>query len=68
MSGGHPKRLPEVKTLYEILPKGAQGGKEFARIVDLLLFHEARRTGANLMLFDDSAGDYLGLDSFETDQ
>lgn len=37
---------------------------EFARIVDLLLFHEARRQGHTLTLFSDRAGDYQGLDSF----
>jgi hypothetical protein len=49
------KRLPQVKTLYEILPKGDEGGKEFARIVDILLFHEARRAGKKIILFSDSA-------------
>jgi predicted ATPase len=57
------KRLPEVKSLREILPKGTEGGKEFSRVVDLLLFHEARRIGAQTTLFNDSAGDYKGLDS-----
>ncbi|NQZ06208.1 MAG: NACHT domain-containing protein [Algicola sp.] len=61
-------RLPEVRTLAEILPKGAEGGKEFARIVDFLLHYEARRAGKNLMIFNDAAGDYHGLDSFESDQ
>ncbi|HEX8264511.1 MAG TPA: NACHT domain-containing protein [Pyrinomonadaceae bacterium] len=58
------KRLPDVKTLYDILPKGTEGGKEFARIVDLLLFHEARREGKRISIFSDVAGDYYGLDSF----
>lgn len=61
------KRIPGVKTLHSILPKGTEGGKEFARIVDLLLFHEARRAGKKITIFDDSAGDYFGLDSFEGD-
>jgi len=61
------KRLPGVKTLYELLPKGAEGGSEFARIVDLLLFHEARRAGKKITIFSDVAGDYHGLDSFEGD-
>jgi hypothetical protein len=59
------KRLPGVKTLYEVLPKGSEGGKEFSRIVDLLLFHEARRKGHTIAVFNDAAGDYYGLDSFE---
>lgn len=61
------KRLPEVKTLYDILPKGTEGGKEFARIVDLLLFHEAQRGGKKFSIFSDGAGDYRGLDSFGGD-
>lgn len=61
-----PKRLHDVKTLYEILPKGTEGGKEFARIVDLLLFHEARRSGKNITIFSDVAGDYFKMDSFES--
>lgn len=67
MSGSVGRRLPEVKTLYEILPSGVEGGKEFARIVDLLLFHEARKNGKKITIFNDAAGDYHGLDSFEGD-
>jgi hypothetical protein len=62
------QNLPDVKSLYEILPKGVEGGKEFARIIDLLLFHEARRGGEKISLIDDAAGDYCGLDSFEGDR
>ncbi len=40
-----PVRLPETHRLDQILPAGREGGLEFARIVDLLLFHEARRQG-----------------------
>jgi hypothetical protein len=61
------KRLPEVKNLYDILPKGSEGGKGFARVVDLLLFHEARSKGEKITVFSDAAGDYMGLDSFEGD-
>ncbi|HEX8652002.1 MAG TPA: NACHT domain-containing protein [Pyrinomonadaceae bacterium] len=60
-------RIPEVKSLYDLLPKGAEGGKEFARILDLLLFHEGRRTGRKTTVFSDAAGDYHGLDSFVGD-
>ncbi len=48
---GVSNRLPSVKSLSEILPKGTEGGKEFARIVDLLLFHEARRSGRKISLY-----------------
>jgi hypothetical protein len=61
------RRLPAVKNLYEMLPKGAEGGKEFARLIDLLLFHEGRRTNKRIGLFSDVAGDYHGLDSFAGD-
>lgn len=61
------RRLPAVKTLYEMLPKGAESGKEFARLVDLLLFHEGRRRNKKIGLFSDVAGDYHGLDSFAGD-
>lgn len=59
-----PSRLPDTKRLSDILPMGREGGLEFARIIDLLLFYEARRKGKNLTLFSDRAGDYQGLDSF----
>ena len=62
------RRLPKVHPLNEILPKGTEGGKEFARIVDLLLFHEARQNGRKITVFNDAAGDYNGLDSFEGDR
>ena len=67
MSNNIISRLPEVKTLYEILPKGTEGGKEFARIIDLLLFHDARKSGKKITIFNDVSGDYHGLDSFEGD-
>jgi len=59
-----PARIPETRRLTEVLPTGREGGLEFARIVDLLLFHEARREGRTFNLFSDRAGDYGGMDSF----
>jgi hypothetical protein len=58
-------RLPAVAPLSKILPPGTEGGKEFARIVDLLLFQDAQRRGAPFTIFSDAAGDYHGLDSFD---
>jgi hypothetical protein len=58
-------RLPAVKSLFEIIPQGTEGGKEFGRIVNLLIFHQSRRTEGSVFLFDDAAGDFRGLDSFE---
>lgn len=59
------RRLPAVRSLYEIIPKGVEGGKEFGRIVDLLIVQDARRSGRTAFLFDDAAGDFNGLDSFD---
>jgi hypothetical protein len=64
MSNGVKYRLPAVPTLYAKLPKGAEGGKEFGRIIDLLLFHDSRIEGSTQTVVNDSAGDYAGLDSF----
>lgn len=58
------KRIPAVPSLSTKLPKGTEGGKEFARIVDLLLFHEARQRGEKFSAINDASGDYSGLDSF----
>lgn len=57
-------RLPSTRSLSEILPKGRDGGNEFARIVDLLLFYDARHVGETIDLFSDRSGDWNGLDSF----
>lgn len=59
------RRLPEVRTLAQILPKGTEGGKEFARIVDMLLFFRGQKEGRTVSLFSDRAGDFRGLDSYE---
>ena len=60
------KRMPETKTLHDILPsRSPSSGREFARIVNLLLFHDGRRNGRTVTLFDDRAGDVRGLDAFE---
>ncbi|QKJ37652.1 NACHT domain-containing protein [Pseudomonas sp. MPDS] len=58
------KRLPAVKSLSCSLPAGTEGGKEFARVIGLLLFQEAKKTGLDFSLFDDAAGDFEGLDGY----
>ena len=58
------KRLPAVLSLSKILPSGTEGGKEFARIIGLLLFNHARKNNANFFLFDDASGDFEGLDGY----
>ena len=51
--------------ISKLLPEGTESGKEFARIIDLLLFSDARRRGKTIELFNDAAGDLYGLDSYE---
>lgn len=58
------KRLPAVPSLSKILPSGTEGGKEFSRIINLLLFNDAKKQGIEYSLFDDAAGDFEGLDGY----
>lgn len=60
--------LPAVPTLSKILAAGSEGGKEFGRIVGLLLFNDAKQNNIQFNLFNDSAGDYEGLDSYSRKQ
>jgi hypothetical protein len=60
------QRIPEVSSLYTILPpRSSSSGREFARVVNLLLFHTRRREEGSITLFDDRAGDVQGLDAYE---
>ncbi|MCP4109787.1 MAG: hypothetical protein GY749_30435, partial [Desulfobacteraceae bacterium] len=56
---------PEVSTLYDklIKEKDTDPEKEFARIVDLLLFHETRREGKKIDF--PVISDYKGIDNFD---
>lgn len=58
------KRLPAVKSLSSMLPAGTEGGKEFSRIIGLLLFNDAKKSGSDFSLFDDASGDFEGLDGY----
>lgn len=62
------KRLPDVPSLSKILPIGSESGKEFARIVDLLLFFTARSQSRKITIYSDMSGDVRGLDSYEKDK
>lgn len=62
----HLTRLPAVPSLSKLLPEGTEGGKEFSRIVGLLLLNECKRNGLEFSLFDDASGDYEGLDGFSS--
>ncbi|MCF5050553.1 NACHT domain-containing protein [Pseudomonas syringae] len=58
------QRVNAVPALSKILASGTEGGKEFGRIVGLLLFNDAKRRGEEFNLFDDASGDFEGLDGF----
>lgn len=60
-----PERLHSFPTLYALIGKGAEGGKEFARVADLLLLADARQRGSVFHNLNDMSGDFRGLDSFE---
>ncbi|AZC36884.1 hypothetical protein C4K37_2497 [Pseudomonas chlororaphis subsp. piscium] len=62
------QRVHAVPSLSKILPPGTEGGKEFGRIVGLLLLNEAKRNDHEFNLFDDASGDFEGLDGFSRNQ
>lgn len=64
MTDNAATRMLAVPSLSNMLPPGTEGGKEFGRIVDLLLFYDAKQQGSKFSAFNDAAGDYAGLDSF----
>jgi len=56
--------IPNVSTLYQRLKKGSEGGREFARIMDLLLLADSKENNYPFTTFDDEMGDAFGVDSF----
>lgn len=54
--------IENVSTLYKRIHSGSEGGGEFSRIMSLLLIAEAKQKGWQVISFNDSAGDYKGLD------
>ena len=58
------RRLPSVPSLSKFLAPGTEGGKEFARIMNLLLLQNSKNRDLEFNLFDDASGDYEGLDGF----
>jgi hypothetical protein len=54
--------IPNIATLYQQICKGAEGGHEFARIMNLLLTAEGKEIGSLVKIISDSIGDYKGVD------
>lgn len=55
--------LPNLPSLSKIIGHGSEGGQEFARILNQLLFKDSYLNGYYFQSIDDSAGDYKGVDS-----
>ncbi len=55
--------IPNVSTLYQRINKGAEGGLEFARIINLLMLSESSKEDFQFTCYSDAAGDYKGVDS-----
>lgn len=56
--------IPNVSTLFQRLRRGAEGGLEFARIIDQLLVADGQENGYPFQAFDDARGDAFGVDAF----
>jgi len=56
--------IPNIATLYQRIHSGPEGGKEFARIVDLLLTAEANESDYEFTAINDDVGDAFGVDAF----
>lgn len=55
--------IPNVANLYQIIGKGAEGGHEFARVLNQLIIAEANERGLESIISSDASGDYKGVDS-----
>ncbi|CAL2064104.1 hypothetical protein [Tenacibaculum sp. 190524A05c] len=55
--------IPNVPSLSKIINQGSEGGLEFARVMNQLLFEDSEICGYYFQSFSDSAGDYKGVDA-----
>lgn len=58
--------IPNVSNLYQRISKGAEGGLEFARIINQLMISESSKEDFQFQAHSDAAGDYKGVDSIMT--
>ncbi|UPT69024.1 MAG: hypothetical protein M0D57_10565 [Sphingobacteriales bacterium JAD_PAG50586_3] len=54
--------IPNIPSLYQKIARGAEGGLEFARIINQLLVIEGKQTDCEVIITDDAAGDFKGVD------
>jgi hypothetical protein len=55
--------IPNASSLYQRINKGAEGGLEFARIINQLLISESSIGEIRFTSYSDAAGDYKGVDA-----
>jgi hypothetical protein len=55
--------IPNVLSLSKIIHQGSEGGLEFARILNKLLFEDSQMYDYHFQSFSDSAGDFKGVDA-----
>lgn len=54
--------ISNISNLYQKIGKGAEGGHEFARLLNQLMIAEANERGYEAIISSDSSGDYKGVD------
>lgn len=54
--------IPNVPSLFQKIAKGAEGGLQFARIMNLLFVADSLENGYKVISSSDASGDYKGVD------
>ncbi|WP_428740319.1 hypothetical protein [Tenacibaculum sp.] len=55
--------IPNTPSLSKLIKSGSEGGHEFARIINQLLFEDSQMYDYYFQSYSDSAGDYKGVDA-----
>jgi|GEM_PF-2654553 len=55
--------IPNIPSLSKIIHQGSEGGLEFARIMNQLLFEDSQMYDYHFQSYSDSAGDFKGVDA-----
>lgn len=55
--------IPNIPSLSKIIHHGSEGGHEFARIMNQLLFEDSQMYDYHFQSYSDSAGDFKGVDA-----
>ncbi|ASO06042.1 hypothetical protein [Arenibacter algicola] len=55
--------IPNIPSLSKIIHHGSEGGQEFARVMNQLLFEDSQLYDYHFQSYSDSAGDFKGVDA-----